>query len=560
VFGYGYILRQPDKIGCIHSEIPRMDRFLFTSLVATLAFCSTVNAQTSAAVPDIVLRNGHIFTGDKANPWVEAISIRGEHIVLAGSDATVTATAGTQTKVTDLQGRMAMPGINDSHDHVGGAGFGVQLHFPPGHGPHGPGPEPSVAELVEAVKATALTAPQGAWIDGTVGEAVIRHPKETRQALDEAAGDHPVIVSSWWGHGAILNSRGLAKLKLTDAVKDPEGGRFDRDATGHLTGLLEEEAANEVKRGLADEAGVEPSVKAFHNYAQRRLAQGVTTVQVMATNQRLSYLEKTFAQPDDPLRIRIMRFPMALEDARVGEKLGTGEEVLSPRVRVAGVKYVLDGTPIEELAYQTKDYADKPGWRGRPNYPVAFIDQQLTLALNGKDQLMMHIVGDAMTDEVMDEMEKLAPAETWRPLRVRFEHGDGFTTPERMERARKLGIVIAQPRPGRPWKALEAANIPLAYGSDGGMDPWLMFNVMTDPRNPQAIPTDDALSILTSGPAFAEFQETKKGQLSPGMLADVVVLSQDVTKHPAAPIASTHSVLTIIGGSVAFRSEELGPR
>ena len=246
------------------------------------------------------------------------------------------------------------------------------------------------------------------------------------------------------------------------------------------------------------------------------------------------------------------------EDARVGEKLGTGEEILSPRVRIAGVKYVLDGTPIEELAFQTKDYADKPGWRGRPNYSVAFIDRQLKLALNKKDQLMLHIVGDAMTDEVMDEMEKLAPAEAWHSLRVRFEHGDGFTTPERMARARKLGIVIAQPRPGRPWKALEAAGIPLAYGSDGGMDPWLMFSVMTDPKNPQAIPTDDALAILTSGSAFAEFQEKNKGLLMPGMLADIAVLSQDVTNHPPAPVPATHSVLTIIGGTVAFQSAELG--
>ncbi len=436
-----------------------MDRFLFTSLAAGLVLASTVAAQTPVTVPDVVLRNGHIFTGDKANPWVEAISIRGERIELAGSDAAVTATAGAQTKVIDLQGRMAMPGINDSHDHVGGAGFGVQLYFPPGNGSHGPGPEPSITELADAVAATGLIAPQDAWIDGTVGEAVIRHPSGTRQALDKAAGDHPVIVSSWWGHGAILNSRGLAKLGLTDAVRDPEAGHYDRDVSGHLTGLLEEEAGNEVKRRLADEAGVEPSVQAFHSYTQRRLAQGVTTVQVMATNQRLSYLEKTFVQPDDPLRIRIMRFPMPLEDARVGEKLGAGEELLSPRVRVAGVKYALDGTPIEELAYQTGDYANKPGWRGRSDYSVAFIDRQLKLALNGKDQSMLHIVGDAMTDEVMDEMEKLAPAETWRPLRLRFEHGDGFTTPERMARARKLGIVVAQPRPGRPGRHLK----PRAY-------------------------------------------------------------------------------------------------
>jgi len=233
-----------------------------------------------------------------------------------------------------------------------------------------------------------------------------------------------------------------------------------------------------------------------------------------------------------------------------------GEEVLSPMVRVAGVKWVLDGTPIEELAYQNKEYADKPGWRGRPDYPVEFIDAQLKLALNGKDQLMMHIVGDAMTDEVLDEMEKLAPAETWRPLRVRFEHGDGLKTPEEMARAKKLGIVVAQPRPGRPWKALAGVGIPLAYGSDGGMAPWFMFSVMTDGKNPQSIAKEDALRIMTSGPAFAEFEEQTKGTLMPGMLADVAVLSQDVMTAPVEALPGTHSVLTVVGGKVAFEEKE----
>jgi predicted amidohydrolase YtcJ len=364
------------------------------------------------------------------------------------------------------------------------------------------------------------------------------------------------MVEAWWGHGVFVNANGLAKLGMTDAVKDPEGGHFDRDAAGHLTGLMEEEAGNEIRRRLSDEAGVPASVRAFKAYAQRRLSEGVTSVQIMATNQRLSYLEKTFVDADTPLRVRIMRFPMPQEDKRVGERPGTGEEILSPRVRVAGVKFVLDGTPIEELAYQTKDYADKPGWRGRPNYSVNFIDQQLKLSLSGKDQLMLHIVGDAMTDEVMNEMEKLAPAATWKPLRVRFEHGDGFTTPERMARANKLGIVIAQPRPGRPWKSLSDAEIPLAYGSDVGMSPWLIFDVMTDSKNPQAVSRETALHMMTAGSAYAEFQENRKGTLRAGSLADIVVLSQDVSGPTAAPVMATHSVLTIIGGEIAFQSSE----
>jgi predicted amidohydrolase YtcJ len=182
---------------------------------------------------------------------------------------------------------------------------------------------------------------------------------------------------------------------------------------------------------------------------------------------------------------------------------------------------------------------------------------QLKNALTGKDQLMMHIVGDAMTDEVMDEMEKLAPAEKWRPLRVRFEHGDGFTTPERMARAKSLGIVIAQPRPGRPWKSLESAGIPLAYGSDGGLMPWLMFGVMTDAKNPQAIPRENALRVMTSESAFAEFQETRKDKLVPGMFADIAVLSQDVMNAAPQDLAKTTSLMTLVSGKVAYSSPSM---
>ncbi len=532
-----------------------MPALVCASLVAAslLVACSSP-AQTPA--PDLILHHGHIFTADSASPWVEAIAIRGDRIVAVGANDAVLPRSDKHTQVIDLHGRMAMPGINDSHDHVGGAPFGVELHFPPVQSRWGLAPDPSIEELATAVRTAAATAHTGVWIQAEVGPAIIRHPAEARAVLDKAAAGHPVAVEAWWGHGVLLNTAGLAKLGISDAAKDMEGGHYDRDAAGHLTGLLEEEAGNEVRRRLTDMAGVEPSIGLFKKYAAQRLAQGVTSVQVMATNQRLSYLENTFVDAKTPLRVRIMRFPMAAEDARAGETLKSGEEVLSSRVRVAGIKYVLDGTPIEELAYQTKDYPDKPGWRGRSDYSAGFIDRQLKVALNGKDQLMMHIVGDAMTDQVMDQMEKLAPAETWRPLRVRFEHGDGFNTSERIARAQKLGIVVAQPRPGRLWRSLVDGGIPLAYGSDGGMAPWFMFSIMTDAKNPQHIPTADALRILTSGPAFAEFQETRKGSLRAGMLADVIVLSQDVTAAPPAPLPATHSVMTIVGGQVALRSPE----
>jgi predicted amidohydrolase YtcJ len=516
-----------------------------------VALAAAVWAQDPASGPDLILRHGHIFTGTPEKPWVEAVAISGDHIVATGTDAVIVASADRHTQIIDLQGAMAMPGINDSHDHVGGAPYGVEART------RRPAmADPSIIEIADAVRAAAVGAKPGEWITAQVGPAAIRHARETRKAMDEAGGGHPIMLEAWWGHGIMLNAAGLAKLGIDDSAKELPGGRYDRDPEGHLTGLLEENTGNAIRRRLSSQMGVAPAIGPFRGYAQHRLEQGVTSVQVMATNQRLSDLEKVFVEAQTPLRLRIMRFPMPAEDALDHERLGVGEEKLTPLIRVAGVKWMLDGTPIEELAFQTKDYADRPGWRGRPNFSTEFIDAQLKIALTGKDQLMMHIVGDAMTDEVMDEMEKLAPAERWRPLRVRFEHGDGFTTPERMARAKKLGIVIAQPRPGRPFRALVEAGIPLAYGSDGGMAPFFMFARMTDAHDPQSISREEASKILTAGSAYAEFQERKKGVLAPGMLADIAVLSQDLMTAPTAALPGTKSVLTVVGGKVVYRAQD----
>jgi predicted amidohydrolase YtcJ len=405
----------------------------------TLLFVATSSAAQS---PDLILRKGHIFTGDAAEPWVEAISIKGDKNPCA------------RRRRRDYgHRRQAYPGHRSWRTHGNtryqrrarpcrrGSLWRRSSHkHPPQH-------HPSIEELADAVRTAAASAPPGVWIHALIGSPAITSPWLTRPAIHEAGGDHPVILQSYVGHGAILNTLGLAKVGISDdSTEDPPGGHYDRDVDGHLTGLLEEYAAGAIWRRLSDQAGIPAAIGEFRIYAQGRLEQGVTTVQVMATNQRLENLAKTFVQADEPIRLRIMRFPIPAEDSLSGDHTGSGEQIFTPLIRVAGIKRVMDGTPGDgQLAFQTKDYPCRPGWRGRPNFSVDFIDAQLKNALNGKDQLMMHIVGDAMTDEVMDEMEKLAPAEKWRPLRVRFEHGDGLTTPERMARAKSLGIVIAQP-------------------------------------------------------------------------------------------------------------------
>ena len=242
---------------------------------------------------------------------------------------------------------------------------------------------------------------------------------------------------------------------------------------------------------------------------------------------------------------------MSLAEANDSDPWAKLRSRLPALTRVSGVKWVLDGTPIEGLAFQSKPYRDRPGWHGRPNFTTEQLRAQLARALAGGEPLHLHVVGDAMSAVVLDEMERMAPPERWQRVRVRFEHANGIVGVE-LERAKRLGIVLAQPRPTGPVKQWLRAGLPVAYGSDMGFPPFAILAAITADNNPGAVTREEGLAVLTRWPAYAEFTEAEKGVLAPGMLADIAVLSQDVTTAPAAALPATKSLLTIVGGRVAY--------
>jgi predicted amidohydrolase YtcJ len=224
---------------------------------------------------------------------------------------------------------------------------------------------------------------------------------------------------------------------------------------------------------------------------------------------------------------------------------------------VSGIKWVIDGTPIEELALQTHSYPGRPGWRGRLDFPMPAMRTMLATALRGGQQSLFHVVGEGATSAVISLMEKLAPAENWRDRRVRIEHGSGITG-AMVERARRLGIVIGQPRVegGSPFRTWQRAGIPLAYGSDNSPNPFLdLMLVITSPTDPsEALSREEAVTMFTRGSAYAEFQEDQKGTLAPGRLADLAVLSQDIFSVRPDALPATTSVLTMVGGRVVYQA------
>jgi predicted amidohydrolase YtcJ len=228
---------------------------------------------------------------------------------------------------------------------------------------------------------------------------------------------------------------------------------------------------------------------------------------------------------------------------------------------VSGVKWVIDGTPIEGLALQDHTYPGRPGWRGRLDFPPDAMRVMLADALHGDQQLLFHVVGDGATSTLISLMEQLAPADQWRGRRVRIEHGAGITGPM-IERARRLGIVVGQPRVegGSPFRTWQRAGIPLAYGSDNSPNPFFdLMLVITSPGDPsEALSREEEVTMFTRGSAYAEFQEKQKGTLAPGMLADLAVLSQDIFSVTANALPATTSLLTMVGGTVVYEASPSG--
>jgi predicted amidohydrolase YtcJ len=234
------------------------------------------------------------------------------------------------------------------------------------------------------------------------------------------------------------------------------------------------------------------------------------------------------------------------------------------------------GAPIERDAYLSAPYADRPGWRGRPNYRPEELDAILRGALSHPQQAALHIVGDGQLAAVFARMEAIAPAETWRKRRVRIEHADGLG-PALTAQARRLGVVIVtnplhldsmsdangtsmaaarfgdRARDAQPMKSAIAAGIPFAIGSDAGgppANPFLnMMLAVANPSNPkESLSREQALLAYTSGGAFAEGQEGVRGMIRPGMAADLAVLSQDILEVPIPALPGTRSLLTLVDG------------
>ena len=555
-------------VGRVMTRAQRASRVIaVVALFAALCAGPWLAGAQGVGSPDLILFGGKIFTADSTNAWVEAIAIRGDRITATGTNELMRALAGPATRMIDVGGRVVVPGFNDAHDHVGAARFAMMFTTV-----ESLTPDPTLGQVLDSLRIAAARAPKDTWLRTDIGMRFLDDPTARRRMLDAAAPRNPVLLWMWTGHDVVLNTAALRALGIADDARNPVGGEYERDDTGRLTGRVSEYAAWASLQRLYSLVPDSMIVSSLRRYAADGLRFGITSVQDMNGYLDPATTVRVMRAARLPIRFRVVPLPMTDVNGRRTTAWATVDRHPSPLTVVSGSKWILDGTPVERLAFMRAPYVDRSGWRGQLDLPEDTIRVILAEALVSRQPLMLHAVGDSTVRLVLNLMQQLAPDSVWRALRVRIEHGDGMGA-ELLPVARRLGVVVVQnpshftlgqelirqrfgsvPADFQPMRSLLMAGVPLALGSDGPRNPFInMMLASTHPMNPaEALTREQAVTAYTRGSAWAEFAEGEKGMLVPGMLADVAVLSKDIFMIPAQELPGTVSVLTLVGGETAY--------
>lgn len=540
-----------------------MNAALFAAL---LAFCLASTPQEPT--PDLILFNAKIFTGNVAHPYVQALAIRGERIIATGDSAKIKSLAGPHTKEIDLGGRTVIPGINDAHLHlwIHPANW-IQLQLPT--------PDPSWSELKSAI----VNAPKDTGIMADIGLNVFYDTTVNRDSLDQIAPDQPVMLSTLTSHAIILNSAALKVLGVREDQKDPLGGRYERSQDGRLTGVLREYAARQAFRKLTDLTSDDDALSELRKKFDELARLGITSIQDMSNEISPDRCVALLKQVPTPIRVRVIRMPNTMPTGRDIQEGRSLPSHPAPLITVSGTKWFLDGTPLEDTFELRQRAAGQPlKWIDQrvAQLGLTFSKRELTSmlqeSLENNDQLLLHVGGYPAPAAMLDAMQNAGGKQVWATRRVRFEHGDGLY-PDLIPRVKEFGIVVMRepshlaarylaPQlfagPGmqksQPLRSLLQAGIPVAFGSDGPVNPYLniLFATTHPDRPSEAITREQAVIAYTATSAYAEFTEKDKGTLEPGKLADLAVLSQDIFTIPAPELPKTESVLTLVGGKAVY--------
>jgi len=535
---------------------------------------------------DLIITNGRVYSG-KGDKLAEALAIRGNKILLVGSNRDVKRLRRAQTAIVDAHGATVLPGFNDSHLHLlsGGLAFS-ELDL-------------TGATTLDAVKVAisdyAVAHADRQWIVGRGWIYDAFNGLPTRQQLDALVPDRPAYLTAYDGHTGWANTAALKLAGITRKTPNPANGTVVSDPrTGEPTGALQEQATDLMEAALPQPTRDE-QLRALRSAIAQALKFGVTSVQNASGSPDELDLFGTLRDSGE-LNLRVYNALSAgatLSDADLDRLDAVRRRYPDdPLLKAGAVKLLVDGVVESHTAALLAPYADTPT-SGHPTYTQAQLNRIVTMLDRRGWQVLIHAIGDRGVRMALDAFEVAQAANPPPPRgrRHRIEHIE-IIAPADVPRFAKLGVIASmQPlhsnpapdlmsvwttnlgaeRSARGWMygTLLKSGARLAFGSDWPvvtLDPRPGLHVATTRTSPEGLPEggwipeqrltlSQAIDAYSAGAAFASFDDQRKGTLAPGMLADIVILTSDIFA-PDAKLLEAQVAVTVFDGRVVYDREQ----
>ncbi len=559
---------------------------VFGLLIAAGLALALLLLHTERRSASMLLVHGVVYTVNDHQPLAEAVAIENGKIAAVGSSEELLARFSA-TEVIDLKGRPVYPGFIDAHAHLEGIGAALMNLDLTGTG--------SAAEAASLVSATARDSVHGGWIRGR-GWDQNRWPGKsfpTRQTLDRACPDVPVFLKRVDGHAVWVNSRVLALAGITRSTPDPPGGRIIRDAKGDPTGVFVDQAVTLLEEILPPPSDAERT-EAIRRAVAECVSYGLTEVHDMGVDLHgIALYESMIAAGKFPFRVYVAvegSSPGAWDHFRKSPPVTAG---FDGRLTIRALKLYADGALGSRGAALFEPYADDPGNRGLTLTSKKELLTAATQALESGFQLCTHAIGDRANAIVLDVYAEALAMHRDRAhdARFRVEHAQ-VLAPDDIQRFASLRVIPsmqpthctsdmpwAESRLGPvringayAWRSLLRQGNIIPGGSDAPVEspnPVLGFYAAVTRQDRGGHPAggwhpgermsrEEALKAFTLWAAYAGFQEHVKGSIEPGKWADLVVLSDDIMQIDAEKIPDVLAEMTMIGGTIVFRTSSPG--
>jgi predicted amidohydrolase YtcJ len=547
-----------------------------------LSVAAAPQQQPPVQPADLVLTNGKVITVEDSLPEAQAVAVRGARIIALGRTVDVQPFVGPATQVVDLQGKLVIPGFIEGHGHftgVGEAQLSLKLM-----------PATSWDQIVTMVAEAAKRAKPGEWIIGRGWhqEKWTSRPNPnvegfpTHASLDAVSPHNPVLLTHASGHASFANAKAMEVSDINRSTPNPPGGEILKDAAGNPTGLLRETASGLVHTGRGDPSRAR---KALELASQEALSKGVTSFQDAGSSfATIDLMRQMIDEGKIGVRLWVMVREGNEREAPLLAKYRT-IDYANGHLTVRAIKRQIDGALGSRGAWLLEPYTDKPDSVGLNTANVADIAETARLAMANDYQLCVHAIGDRANRETLNIFEqafKANPAK--RDLRWRVEHAQHLSLQD-IPRFGQLGVIASMQgihctsdapyvaeRLGAKraeegayvWQKLMKSGAVVSNGTDApveDVDPIANYyaTVSRKTKNGRVFYPDqrmsrmEALKSSTFNGAYAAFEESSRGSLKVGKLADMAVLSKDITTIAEDEIPTVQIIYTIVGGKILYK-------